>query len=146
MRMSTRGRYGLRVMAELAAHYGRGPVSVEVLARSQDISGKYIHVLVGGLRAAGLVRGVRGPRGGYELTRPPADITALDVVEALEGRTAPVDCVADPGQCPRSGECPTRDVWCGVAAAVDRVLRTTTVAQIARTPGTPPAPAPDYAI
>jgi Rrf2 family protein len=89
MKVSTRGRYGLRVMIELAAQYGNGPVLVDGIAKNQEISGKYIHVIVSGLRSAGLVRSVRGPNGGYELTRSPSRITALDVISALEGKSAP---------------------------------------------------------
>ena len=131
MRMSTKGRYGLRVMMELADRYGQGPVSVDAIARSQEISGNYIHLLVMGLRSAGLVRTVRGPSGGYELTRRPSSITALDVVSALEGRISPVDCVADADFCRRGARCVARDVWCEVAAAVDRVLSGLTLEQLA---------------
>jgi len=130
MKMSTKGRYGLRVMMELAGHYGRGPMPVDAIARKQDISGKYIHILVMGLRSAGLVRTVRGPSGGYELTKAPAAITALDVVSALEGRSAPVECVADTASCPRAGRCAARDVWCDVASAVDGVLSGLTLEQL----------------
>jgi Rrf2 family transcriptional regulator, cysteine metabolism repressor len=130
MKMSTKGRYGMRVMMELADHYGRGPMAVEAIARNQGISGKYIHVLVTGLRTAGLVRSVRGPNGGYELAKEPSSVTALDVVSALEGSSAPVECVEDAIFCPRSGQCATRDIWCDVAAAVDRVLSGITLGQL----------------
>lgn len=118
-------------MMELSRHYGHGPVAVDVIARNQEISGKYIHVIATGLRAAGLVRAIRGPNGGYELTREPSAITALDVVSALEGKSAPVDCVADATSCPRSGQCAARDVWCEVASAVDGVLSGLTLEQLA---------------
>lgn len=84
MKVSTKGRYGLRVMMELALRGGQGPVLVGALAESQDISAKYIHVLMGSLKTAGLVRALRGPNGGYELARDPAGITLLEVVSALE--------------------------------------------------------------
>lgn len=131
MKMSTKGRYGLRVMVELASRFGHGPVLVEDIAKTQEISGKYIHVLVAGLKSAGLVCAVRGPNGGYALTRSPATITARDVVSALEGQSAPVQCVADASYCPRAGRCATRDVWCEVAAAVDGVLSNLTLEQLA---------------
>jgi len=130
MKMSTKGRYGLRVMMELASHFGRGPMPVDAIARNQDISGKYIHQLVMGLRSAGLVRAVRGPCGGYELAKNPSSITALDVISALEGRSTPVECVADASACPRAGRCAARDVWCDVASAVDGVLSGLTLAQL----------------
>ena len=122
MRMSTKGRYGLRVMMELADHYGHGPTLVDVIAKNQGISRKYIHLLATGLRTAGLVRTVRGPSGGYELAKEPSSITALDVVSALEGSIAPVECVVEASSCRRAGQCAARDVWCDVASAVDGVL------------------------
>lgn len=130
MRMSTKGRYGLRVMVELAGHYGRGPLAVDTIAGSQEISGKYIHVLVTNLRSAGLVRTVRGPSGGYELTKSPSSITALEVVSALEGASSPVECVSSAAHCQRAEICAARDVWCDVAAAIDRVLSDLTLEQL----------------
>lgn len=130
MKISTKGRYGLRVMMELARHYGEGPVPVEEIAQNQQISGNYIHLLVKDLRSAGLVRTIRGPRGGYALTRGPSFITALDVVSALEGNLAPVDCVADQELCSRSAQCIAREVWCEVASAVDGVLSGLTLEQL----------------
>ncbi|MFO7785406.1 MAG: RrF2 family transcriptional regulator [Thermodesulfobacteriota bacterium] len=130
MKMSTKGRYGLRVMMELAGNYGRGPVPVNAIAGTQDISGKYIHVLVMGLRSAGLVRTVRGPKGGYALARDPSSITASDVISALEDSGAPVACVADATSCPRAGHCAARDVWCDIASAVDGVLSNITLEQL----------------
>jgi Rrf2 family transcriptional regulator, cysteine metabolism repressor len=122
MKLSTRGRYGLRVMTELAARYGQGPVLVEAIAAEQGISASYIHVLMGSLRSTGLVRSVRGRRGGYELARGPEAISALDVVQALEGSCAPVDCVTDRSVCPRQGSCPTREIWSELAKAIEGVL------------------------
>lgn len=131
MRISTKGRYGLRVMMELASHYGQGPMAVDAIARNQDISGKYIHVIVTGLRSAGLVHTQRGPSGGYELAKEPSSITALDVISALEGRCVPVECVVDASACHRADRCAARDVWCDVASAVDGVLSAFTLEQLA---------------
>lgn len=132
MKMSTKGRYGLRFMIDLAQHSGRGQVVAEEIARRQNISSQYLHVLATGLRTAGLIRAERGPKGGYELTRHPAKISALDVVAALEGRCVPVECVADPKSCPRAGACSARDVWCEVASAMDGVLAGFTLQQLAQ--------------
>ena len=131
MKMSTKGRYGLRLMVSLAEHYGDGPVPVGTVVQEQGITSNYIHVLMGGLRTAGLVRSTRGPNGGYELTRRPGEITAFDVVAVLEGETMPADCVAEPGTCPRAEACPTRDVWCQVAASVNDVLKGLTLETLA---------------
>ena len=132
MKISTKGRYGLRVMIELAAKYGRGPVLVDTIAKNQEISAKYIHVLMSGLKSGGFIRSVRGPSGGYELSRPPAEITALEVVRALEGDLAPVDCVANSSSCSRVAGCATRDLWCEMGAAVEGVLGRYTLADLAR--------------
>lgn len=131
MKVSTKGRYGLRIMVELALREGTGPVQVTAVASSQDLPPKYIHVLVGGLKAAGLVTAQRGPSGGLELAREASRITVLDVVEALEGPIRPVDCVEGPEGCRRSGDCVTRDVWRDLAEAMEGALRRHTLAGLA---------------
>ena len=131
MRVSTKGRYGLRIMVELAMRQGTGPVLVTTIAQSQSLPAKYIHVLVGGLKAAGLVTAVRGPNGGLELARDPGRITPLDIVEALEGRLSAVDCTQEPGVCARAGDCVARDVWCELAAAMAEALGRHTLAELA---------------
>jgi Rrf2 family transcriptional regulator, cysteine metabolism repressor len=131
MKMSTRGRYSLRVMLELALREGEGPVPVEEIAARQGISGHYIHLLAPALRKAGLVRAARGPRGGYRLSRPPSEISLLEVVEAVEGKTAPVECVADEGFCGQAGGCAAREVWSEVASAVEGVLGGLTLEELA---------------
>jgi Rrf2 family cysteine metabolism transcriptional repressor len=125
MKVSTKGRYGLRVMMELALQYGRGPVLVADLAQAQDLPPKYLHVLLGGLRAAGLVRTLRGPNGGYELARDPGSITALEVVEALEGK---IELAA-----PRKGHqiSATQELWEAATAAMAQVLGSSTLAALA---------------
>ncbi|BDU78562.1 RrF2 family transcriptional regulator [Mesoterricola sediminis] len=131
MKVSTRGRYGLRIMMELALREGAGPVQVTAVARNQGLPAKYIHVLVGGLKAAGLVTAQRGPSGGLELAREASRITALDVVEALEGPVRPVDCDAGPEGCKRSDACVTREVWREMGEAMEAVLRRHTLADLA---------------
>ena len=85
MKVSTRGRYGLLLMIELAHQFGRGPVLVGTIAERHELPAKYLHVLMGSLKAAGLVKVLRGPSGGCELARHPSRITALAVLESLEG-------------------------------------------------------------
>jgi Rrf2 family protein len=109
-------------MIDLAVHEGGGPVSVDTIAEQQGISAAYIHVLLAGLKSAGLVRTVRGPSGGLILARRPAEISALDIVTALEGRISPVDCVNDSTTCSRSSQCASRSVWCEVAGAIHDAL------------------------
>lgn len=131
VKFSTKGRYGLRIMTELASGYGKGPVLAETIGRKQDISTKYIHNIVSVLKAAGLVRIHRGPNGGYELTRPPAKTTALDVVTVLEGPISAVECVYNESRCTRSKGCPARGIWSEVSAAVTGVLASHSLAELA---------------
>jgi Rrf2 family protein len=131
MKVSTKGKYGLRVMVELALRDGKGPVQVNLIADSQSISGKYIHVLVSGLKSAGLIRGIRGPHGGYELARKPSEITAYEIVASLESDLVPSDCVSDTSSCPRTDVCATRELWCDVASAIRKVLSETTLDRLA---------------
>jgi Rrf2 family protein len=132
MKVSTKGRYGLRVMMELASCFGQGPVQAGTIADKQDISGNYIHILLGGLKAAQLVRAVRGASGGYELTRDPRKITVLDVVQALEGHGWPVACVDHGEGCPRSKTCAARDVWGELADAMEKVLSGISLEQLVK--------------
>lgn len=132
MKMSTKGRYGLRVMLELALNYKQGPVLVDAIALNQDLSGKYIHVLVGGLKTAGLIKAVRGPNGGYELARDPATITALEIIQAMEGDLAPLECVRNAPCCTRVNSCASRELWCEVASAMAQVLAGHTLAGLAQ--------------
>ena len=132
MRLSTKGRYGLRIMLELAMRHGEGPVMMSTLAACQGVSRKYLHSLLTSLRAAGLVRSVRGAGGGYVLARSPADIRADEVVEALEGSLAPVECVQDATICDRVDKCAARDVWLELAHAMKRVLSGVNLAELAQ--------------
>lgn len=131
MKISTKGRYGLRVMTELAAQYDKGPISVEVIARNQELSANYVHLIVTALRSAGLIQTIRGPSGGCRLARPPDTITAMEVVTALEGPIAPVECVVNPESCARADRCPARDIWCDVASAISGVLSSLTLQELA---------------
>jgi len=131
MKVSTKGRYGLRVMMELALQYGRGTVLVGDLAQAQDLPPKYLHVLLGSLRASGLVRTVRGPNGGYELARDPSRITALEVVEAMEGKIQLAACGEEGKACNRGGLCATQELWEATAQAMTDVLGAATLTTLA---------------
>jgi Rrf2 family protein len=130
MRLSTRGRYGVRFMLDLALHYGKEPVVLKELAERQNISAKYLDQLVGGLRKAGLVKTKRGIRGGFRLAKPPEKINLVEVVETVEGPINVVNCVAHPDGCPRSMECVTRDVWENVANAIKKELSQVSLADM----------------
>lgn len=111
MKLSTRGRYGVRAMLELAMHKGGGPLALQEMAGRQGISAKYLEQLLIPLKAAGLVASVRGAKGGYLLAMPAEQINLYDIVRTLEGPLAVVECVQDPLICERVGGCTVRLVW-----------------------------------
>ncbi|CAA7601543.1 Transcription regulator Rrf2-type [Acididesulfobacillus acetoxydans] len=129
MKLSTRGRYGLKAMFDLAVHMGEGPVSLKSIAERQDISEHYLEQLIAGLRKAGLVKSVRGAQGGYVLGREPAKIRVGDVIRVLEGPIAPVDCVSeeDPECCAKAEHCVTRTIWEKVRDSISEVLDSITL-------------------
>ena len=127
MRISTRGRYGLRAMFELARGFGQAPILMSTVAQRQDLSRKYLHALLTALKAAGLVRSVRGIGGGFTLTKAPEDIRLSDILHGLEGPMSLVDCVADERVCNRSSRCPTRRIWQELAGAIENVLDNVTL-------------------
>lgn len=130
-RISTRIRYGVRAMIDLAMHHGDGPVLLGDVARRQAISRKYLHSVLTALRAGGLVRSVRGRGGGYVLTRSPEAIRLDEVVRTLEGSFALVECVDCAEVCPRSERCVARDLWADVGSSIETNLRSRTLAGIA---------------
>jgi Rrf2 family protein len=122
MRLSTRGRYGTRLMVDLAQHYADGPIPLAAIAKRQGLSAKYLEQLIILLKGAGLLRSVRGRRGGYMLARKPEEISVGEIVETLEGRLSVVDCVLEPDLCYRAIECPTRDIWVGMTEMIKKQL------------------------
>src|SRR5512138_597369 len=122
MRISTRARYGLRLMLELALQHGKGPIFLKDIARSQDISEKYLSQIIIPLKASGLVTSFRGAHGGYILQGDPAGITVRQIVEVLEGDLSLVECVTNPASCDRAAQCVTQDVWCRVSQAMSETL------------------------
>jgi len=127
MKFSTKGRYAIRAMLDMAQYGTNGPVLVKDIARRQEISERYLEQLLTPLRVAGLVRGTRGARGGFVLTKLPPEIRLIDIIRVMEGSTAPVECVDDANICPRSNFCVTRGVWREVKEAIDGVLSSTTL-------------------
>jgi Rrf2 family cysteine metabolism transcriptional repressor len=127
MKLSTRTRYGTRALLELALRKDEGPIFLREIAKQQQLSLPYLEQLISPLVAAGIVRSVKGPRGGVSLAKEPEDVNLGDVTRLLEGTTAPVECVADPGVCERSGSCVTRDVWSELNDVVDAFLRSKTL-------------------
>lgn len=129
LKLSTKGRYGLKAMFDLAQHFGEGPISLKSIAERQEISEHYLEQLISGLRKAGLVKSVRGAQGGYVLGREAGKIRIGDVIRVLEGPIAPVDCVAeeDPECCSKADYCVTRSVWEKVRDSIAEVLDSITL-------------------
>lgn len=127
MKLSTKGRYATRAMLDLALHFGEGPILVKDISNRQEVSDRYLEQILTPLKAGGLVRVVRGARGGFALAKPPSQIKLLEIIQLVEGSTAPVDCVDDLHICARSGNCVTREVWIELKQAIDNVLESMTL-------------------
>lgn len=127
MKLSTRARYGTRALLDLALHRGERPVPLKDIARRQEISLPYLEHLIAPLIATGIVRSIRGARGGISLLRHPREIKLNEVVQLLEGSIVPVECINHPKICPRSDLCVTRDIWGEMEEAVDKVLGSITL-------------------
>ncbi len=127
MKLSTRTRYGLRAIIELAENGGEAPLQTKVIAGSQDISVKYLEQLMTILRSAGFVRSIRGSKGGYMLAKSPNQIKISDVFDCLEGHVTTVECVEDKSFCERAEDCVARQVWEQVQQAIINVLQSITL-------------------
>jgi Rrf2 family protein len=130
MKISTRGRYGVRLMLELAAHYGKGTVTLKQISKNQCISEKYLWHLVPPLKLAGLLLSGRGARGGYSLAKAPSKITLKDVVTAVEGPLFPTLCAQNPLSCKRSPLCASRDIWEEIGKKVGHILSSVTLEEL----------------
>ena len=131
MKISTRGRYALRMMADIAVHDGKGYVSLKDVAKRQEISLKYLEQIAGLLGKAGLLQSGRGAQGGYRLARLPETYTVGSILRLTEGNLAPVACLGgDMNRCERYGECPTLDFWSGLYAVVNAYIDCYTLADL----------------
>ncbi|MCK8815987.1 Rrf2 family transcriptional regulator [Natroniella sulfidigena] len=125
MKLSTKGRYGVRAMFDLALHQGDGPTPLRSIAERQNISEHYLEQLIANLRKEGLVNSVRGAHGGYLLSKEPAEITIGDIIRVLEGPIAPVDCVSDKveeDKCENITDCVVRMIWKKMKDSINEVL------------------------
>lgn len=124
MKLSTKGRYGIRAMFDLAMRHGTGPIPLRSIAERQEISEHYLEQLIASLRKAGLVKSVRGAHGGYMLIKEPKEITVGEVIRTLEGPIAPTDCVSDEcdHSCQNTDDCVTRIIWERLKESIDEVL------------------------
>ena len=125
MRLTTKGRYGLRAMFELARDYGKGPVAIKAISERQHLSTHYLEQLLAKLRKSGLIESVRGPGGGYILAKKPANITVGDVVRTLEGPIAMAKCIDESlmlEPCDHVGDCAVRLIWKRISNRIEEVL------------------------
>lgn len=124
MRLSTKGHYGLKAMFDLAQHFGSDPIPLKSVAERQNLPEYYLEQLIAVLRKAGLVKSVRGAQGGYILAKNPEEIKVGDIIRALEGPIAPVECVNEfvPTECDNADHCITRSVWARVRDSIVDVL------------------------
>ncbi len=131
MKISTKGRYALRMITDLAQHGDDACVSLRDIAERQNVSKKYLEQIVPLLSGSGIVKTTRGNRGGYALAKSPDELTVGDVLRATEGTIAPVSCLEyQPNECPRAGECRTLFVWEGLYKAMLEYLDGITIKDI----------------
>lgn len=131
MKISTRGRYALRVMIDIAEHENGDYIKLIDVARRQAISEKYLEGILAAMTKAGLLTATRGKGGGYRLAKPASEYTVLEVLRIAEGSMAPVACLeTSPNRCTRAGECRTLAVWEGLNKVINDYLNSITVADL----------------
>jgi len=127
MRLSTRSRYGVRLMLALAVNKQKKPVFLKDIAHSEEISEKYLSQIIIPLKGKGLVTTFRGAHGGYLLSKPASEISLREIIEPLEGDLSLVDCISNPGVCDRANACATREVWDEMSSLLLNFLDTFTL-------------------
>lgn len=141
MKISTKGQYALEALLDLHMNGVGGQESLKNIARRRGISEHYLEQIFGTLRKAGIVESIRGAQGGYRLARQPEEITAGQVIRALEGPLCPVKCVGNPSgegkRCPLLGSCPTRPLWVRVTKEIDSIVDTVTLQDLLQKLETP---------
>ncbi|KGM96180.1 transcriptional regulator [Clostridium novyi A str. 4552] len=130
MKLSTKGRYGVRAMVDLAINYGEAPMSIKSIAKRQNISELYLEQLFSPLRKAKLIKSIRGAQGGYVLNKDPKDINVSDIINVLEGPIEISSCV-DTGECDNMDICPTRLLWKKIKKSIDEVTESVTLQDMA---------------
>jgi len=127
MKLSTRCRYGIHAMFDLAQNVGNGPQTIRSIAERQLVPEQYLEQIIGVLRREGFVESVRGAQGGYMLAKRPEEITIGQLLRLLEGPILMADCIQDADACVRSGQCPSRLVWERLTECIDQVLDSVTL-------------------
>jgi Rrf2 family iron-sulfur cluster assembly transcriptional regulator len=130
MKLSTRSRYGVRILVDLARNSNQGPVQMGEISKRQDISVKYLEQLIRPLKQANMVNSVRGPKGGHLLTKKPEDITLGQIVRLFEGQSELVECISNPEKCSMSDDCQVRLAWGDATKVLYEKLDSTTIANL----------------
>jgi Rrf2 family protein len=134
MKLSTRGRYGTRLMLELAKQYGKGPISMSDISKNQKIPIKYLEQLIIPLKKAKLITSVRGPKGGHMLSKAPEEISIWEILLCLESKFTFVDCLADQTCCNSIATCPIRPVWGKAFESMKGIFKDTTLTDVLNLP------------
>lgn len=130
MKISTKGRYGIKAMLQLALVYEKELISVRTISKKQNISELYLEQIFSVLRKAQLVKSIRGAKGGYSLTRPPKDITIKNIMDALEGPINISDCIKEDANCDNLDRCATRVLWVKIRDSIDEIFSSVTLQDI----------------
>ena len=130
MKLSTRSRYGVRLLVDLARNGNQGPVQMGEISKRQDISVKYLEQLIRPLKQANMVNSVRGPKGGHLLAKKPEDITLGQIVRLFEGQSELVECISNPEKCSMSNDCQVRLAWGEATMVLYEKLDNTTIADL----------------
>ncbi len=130
MKLSTRSRYGTRMMLDLAQHYDEGPVQIRNVSKRENISVKYLEQLIIPLKKANFIKSVRGPKGGHMLAKPPEAITVGEIVRVLEGGINLSSCIENPEMCDRTSDCLTRGLWEETTKAMYEKLNSATLSKM----------------
>lgn len=130
MKLSTRSRYGARILVDLALNSNEGPVQIGEISKRQDISVKYLEQLIRPLKQAKMVTSVRGPKGGHLLAKKPQNITLGQVVRLFEGHSELVECISNPEKCAMSHDCQVRLAWKDATRVLYEKLDNTTIAEL----------------
>lgn len=132
IKISTKGKYGTRLMLDLALNYGNGPILLKDIAKRQEISEGYLEQIIPNLKSAGLLNSSRGAHGGYTLAEEPSRISLLNIVTALEGSISLTECIRSPEACSRANSCATRELWGEMSSKMIGPLESKTLADLVK--------------
>lgn len=130
MNISSKGKYGLRALCDMAQHESGGAVAIASIAKRQNISEGYLEQIMAKLKKAGIVRGVRGPKGGYILAKNPEELTCGEILRVLEGDKEPVECAGLDGSCPDKAGCATKKLWKKINDNYNEIMDAATLASL----------------